>query len=350
MDNILLSIIIPVYNVEDYLHECLDSIFEQDLRDCEVICVDDESTDSSWEILQKYQDKYSSFLRIFRQTHGRQGAARNFGVKKARGEWIYFVDSDDYLTSDATSTIKQLVTKYSGIGMLLMDNIQTDGGKRLTFYPDELPLMSYSEYYEKFFTIKKFPNVVSTVGPTAYIINHKEWNNNNFYFEKNLSYEDALFLYRLVVKEGTIQIVHIDKPFYIARQHRAGSTTTDVSLQHYKDRLFIIEEAIRIFNTNGITSSIWFEPLISYYQWLILEASLKDKISELKKVASRSLLWKLRIGICNKDARKKWILAMLGVKTSSLYYTNKINSVERRLINRFFTMLDTYFPNWLIRE
>ena len=350
MNSILLSIIIPVYNVEDYLRECLDSIVSQDLTDCEIICINDGSTDNCANILLEYENNYFEKIRIIHQENMGLSEARNRGVSESYGEWLYFIDSDDICKPFAISTIKELITSYPNVGMIKMDNLQTDGGKRLTIHPKDLPLMTYSEFFEKCFTIHKIPKMVSSVSPCTYIIRRTEWENNHFSFDKGLRYEDAMFLYRLAVKKGTIQIVHIEEPFYAVRQNRVGSISTDVSMQHYVDRLFIIEESIMLFKEKGIRSSFWFEPLLSYFHWLIIEATENEMVEEFSRLASHELIQKLKIGICNKESRKKWILAMIGVKTSSLYYANTINGLERRLINRFFTMLDTHFPKWLIKE
>lgn len=89
------SIIIPVYNCEDYLRECLDSLKKQTLKDIEIICIDDESTDSSYEILQEYAKEDKRF-RVFQQKHSNAGNARNLGISKARGVYLLFLDSDDF--------------------------------------------------------------------------------------------------------------------------------------------------------------------------------------------------------------------------------------------------------------
>lgn len=92
----LVSVVIPVYNVEKYLRQCLDSVVNQTLKEIEIICVDDGSTDSSPQILEKYAAT-DARVKILTQSNKGQGAARNLGIKKASGEYIGFVDSDDYV-------------------------------------------------------------------------------------------------------------------------------------------------------------------------------------------------------------------------------------------------------------
>ena len=95
-EEVKISIIIPVYNVEKYLHECLDSIINQTFKDLEIICVDDGSTDKSSEILEEYEQKDKRFTVISQPNKG-VSAARNRGMQQAKGKYIMFVDSDDYV-------------------------------------------------------------------------------------------------------------------------------------------------------------------------------------------------------------------------------------------------------------
>ncbi|MBQ6140581.1 MAG: glycosyltransferase [Kiritimatiellae bacterium] len=94
------SVIIPVYNVEKYLGECLDSVLRQTFGNLEIICVDDGSTDSSPRILADYAAK-DSRIKVITQPNGGLSAARNAGMDAASGKYIYFLDSDDYITDDA---------------------------------------------------------------------------------------------------------------------------------------------------------------------------------------------------------------------------------------------------------
>lgn len=96
----LISIITPVYNTEKYLSECLDSIFSQTIKDFELICVDDGSTDNSLNILNNYQNKHKN-LKIISQKNGGPGVARNTGIDNALGKYICFWDSDDIFEPDA---------------------------------------------------------------------------------------------------------------------------------------------------------------------------------------------------------------------------------------------------------
>lgn len=98
----LISIIIPVYNSEKYLDRCLNSLLEQDYPNIEIILVDNGSSDGSLKICEKYKKKNKQ-IKVFQRIEGYQGAARNFGILKSSGEYLMFVDSDDYVTNNFCS-------------------------------------------------------------------------------------------------------------------------------------------------------------------------------------------------------------------------------------------------------
>ena len=99
------SIIVPVYNVEKYLRKCLDSLVNQTLKDIEIIVVNDGSPDNSQDIINEYVKKYPKIIKSFIVKNGGQGSARNFAIKEAKGEYILYVDSDDYIDLDMAETL-----------------------------------------------------------------------------------------------------------------------------------------------------------------------------------------------------------------------------------------------------
>ena len=100
-----ISVIIPIFNVEPYIHQCLESIAKQSLRELEIICIDDGSTDNSAKIVQEYVKRDARFKLISIENSG-PGIARNTGIKNATGKYIVFIDPDDWYPNDNTlSTI-----------------------------------------------------------------------------------------------------------------------------------------------------------------------------------------------------------------------------------------------------
>lgn len=110
--NIAVSIIIPIYNAETYLRECLDSAVSQTYRDIEIICVNDGSTDGTLEILNEYADNDSRVIVISKANEG-QSVARNTGIEAARGKYLYYCDSDDFVSPDLVETCVGKMDEHS---------------------------------------------------------------------------------------------------------------------------------------------------------------------------------------------------------------------------------------------
>lgn len=105
----MISIVVPVYKVRDYLPGCLDSILANDTSDCEIILVDDGSPDDSGAICDRYAQAHPDLIRVIHQANGGLGAARNTGVANAKGEWLFFIDSDDTIAPESLGVLKEAI-------------------------------------------------------------------------------------------------------------------------------------------------------------------------------------------------------------------------------------------------
>ena len=140
IENPKISVIIPVYNVEKYLRECLNSVINQTMEDIEIICVNDGSTDRSLDILKEYAAKDDRII-VINQTNGFVESARNNGLKIAGGEYIQFVDSDDYLELNACETAYKYALQYDADVVIFgyknfpeqVGNIKNKRGKGLKY-------------------------------------------------------------------------------------------------------------------------------------------------------------------------------------------------------------------------
>lgn len=126
-ENPLISVIIPVYNVEEYLEKCVDSVLQQDYDHLEILLIDDGSSDQSGKICDEYAQKDSRVL-VIHQKNGGVSCARNTGVANASGQYITFVDSDDYVSVDFVSFMYELICKHHAqISSCGAVNIQPSG-------------------------------------------------------------------------------------------------------------------------------------------------------------------------------------------------------------------------------
>ena len=182
------SIIIPIYNVAPYLRQCLDSVLKQDLSGCEVICVNDGSTDNSFLILEEYKKQYPQINLISQENKG-LSATRNAGIRAATGDYILFLDSDDWLEKDA---IRILQDNIGGEDMLCFngrryfeDDTQEAPDAGLT----ETNLTGW-DYYNKYALVSRkfhFVCVVLRLYRKQFLLD------NNLFFEEGIYHEDNLF-------------------------------------------------------------------------------------------------------------------------------------------------------------
>ena len=149
----LVSVIVPVYNMSKYLRQCLDSILSQTLKEIEIICVDDGSTDDSLEILSEIAVK-DSRVRVLQQENKGSGAARNYGIIEAKGEYIAFMDSDDWYPSDDVLEVlyklcKEFKVSIAGGSLVLWDNKIREASSNYVF--PSSGIMSYRDYQNPYF-------------------------------------------------------------------------------------------------------------------------------------------------------------------------------------------------------
>lgn len=182
------SIIIPVYNVESYLVQCLDSVLEQTLKDFEVICVNDGSTDNSLQILEKYASK-DERIKIINQENQGLSCARNSGIKEASGDYLFFLDSDDWIEPNTLEILSKSVSDEDFIAFNGRRFFEDGTVEELDEGVSELELTGW-DYYNKY-ALKPhkfhFVCVVLRLYKREFLLEH------NLFFEKGIYHEDNLF-------------------------------------------------------------------------------------------------------------------------------------------------------------
>lgn len=221
MSKVKVSVIVPVYNVEQYLEKCLESLANQTLKELEVLIINDGSPDNSQEIIDKYVKKYPNFQSFIKENGGLSDA-RNYGIKKATGEYIAFLDSDDYVTHNMYQEMYNKA-KSGNFDMVVCD---------LNYIYDDKIVRAYSNIESDTTDIKK---TMINFYPAAWNkIFKKKLFTNNIEFKKGVWFEDVEFIYRLMPYIKTIGV--IKEPFnqYVQRE---GSITSTVNrkIYHYID-------------------------------------------------------------------------------------------------------------------
>ena len=242
MENQLISIVVPVYNVEEYLKQCLDSILEQTYRNWELILVNDGSTDSSGLICQEYAEK-DARIRYFEKENGGLSDARNYGIEQAQGEYLTFVDSDDFLDVSHLSILyNALVNNDADISIANYVNYQTSTA---TFY-----LHTFGEYYEKNYTSEELIDDLSILErndlsfSTIWGSLYKKSVFSFLRFPKGVIGEDVALIYKIYTQVD--KIVYVHKDTYIYRENDSGISKSKIyplvtaQLNHVAERLALL--------------------------------------------------------------------------------------------------------------
>ena len=213
------SIVIPVYNGERFLKQCLDSVLKQTYTNLEVICVNDGSKDNSLSILNKIKELDQRVIVISQENQGMSGA-RNSGIKVATGEYISFVDCDDFIDKYMIENLVCIAEKANA--EIAIANI-------LLFYEDTLSISSFRDeplYYslrETCFSINQAPDMIKHIGVWDRIFKREFIEQNNFKFIDGVTYEDAAFCIETEIRAK--RIVLTPEHLYFYRKNAGGSVT-----------------------------------------------------------------------------------------------------------------------------
>ena len=235
-----ISVIIPVYNVEPYLRECLDSVVNQTLRDIEIICVNDGSTDNSGAILAEYKVRDKRIIVIMQENRG-LSAARNVGIDAAKGKYIYFIDSDDYIDLDALEVLYNRAEELQ-VDVLCFDFSRFDDQSREIIF--RLPQREYAEVRTGCALMAAMrDDGVYWVGVWVFFISRKLLKRCNLRFYEGIIYEDNLFIAQLLLQAR--RTAHIQKEFYHWRLRPQSILTTPPSATNVVSFAITIYEMLK---------------------------------------------------------------------------------------------------------
>lgn len=222
-NDIKVSVIIPVYNVENYLRQNLQSVADQTLGDIEIICVDDGSTDSSYSIIEEFAEKDSRFIPV-KQENGGAGAARNNGLRRARGKYLSFLDSDDFfdptMLEEAYNKAEETKADFVVFGsdQYYEDTNAFKSVSWVVRYP-ELP--PYQPFGRRAMTDNIFKVFVGWAWDKLY---NREWVlANDLWFQEQRTSNDMLFVFSAVAIAK--RIAYVEKGKVLAHQRRNNKSS-----------------------------------------------------------------------------------------------------------------------------
>ena len=238
------SVIVPFHNVEKYISKCLTSLIYQSLEDIEIICINDASTDNSKNIVQQYLENDKRIILLNVDNVSGQSYARNLGMEIASGEYIGFVDSDDWVELDM---FEKMYNKAKSVDSdITMCQAQLYDDKEQTFYTnDYYSLKSIEKYGDKVFTPEETKDEILNINVVLWnkIYKREFLQNTLVKFQNGYIYEDLPFFFEIYLKAQRINILW-EAPYYY-RQNRQFSTMQNSDKKVY-DRIPMVERTYNV--------------------------------------------------------------------------------------------------------
>ena len=265
MDNIKVSVIVPIYNVEKYLEKCINSLLSQTLEDIQIILVNDGSKDNSGNIAKEYEKNNKNRIIYVEKENGGLSDARNYGLKYATSDFIAFLDSDDYIEKNAYEEMYNKAIEENA------DYVECDF---IWEFPNKIRV-------DKQYPYKNKKEMLSFVRVVAWnkLIKRQLITDNNLEFPKGLRYEDIEFTYKLIPFVN--KFAYVDKPF-IHYVQREGSIA-NVQNERTAEIFTVLDNVIEFYKENNIYDEYRDELEYNYARYLLCSSlkrmcKIKDKI------------------------------------------------------------------------
>ena len=263
------SVIVPVYNTERYLQRCLDSLVHQTLEELEIILVDDGSTDNSLQIMKEYEAKYQDRVKVYTKENGGQGSARNIGILRSQGDYIGFVDSDDYV--DLTMFASMYQVAKLGQNDLVECNYYylCEEGKRTKEYKTRGDIRQFKDQKDMF--------INPQVSPCNKLYRREVLMQADVNFPEGIIYEDTGFYIKT--------IPFIKKEYY--RKERfyyyflRGSSTMNANKSKRVGDIFpVLKDVLEFYKKYGYYEA--YQRELEYFCVKILLCSSLSRIGRIK--------------------------------------------------------------------
>lgn len=293
----LISVIIPVYNVEDYLCECVDSVINQTYKNLEIILVDDGSTDSSGKICDDYAEK-DERISVIHQKNGGLSAARNAGLSKSNGEYIYFLDSDDYVADNTLETLITIAEKDNS-DIVFFDAVSFADTPDFTVKQNYIRKKKYKtdSGYSVFSLLTKNKDFHSAV-PLLFL-KKDLLKSNKISFIPDILYEDMVFTYQVFCFAKIVS--QCDKAVYY-RRYRKNSIMTSAKKEKNFHSWIKVCKANTKFTFDTFGSDIPFECCQYLSRCAFSVFNVYEKLCKADRKACRNELEIFKRYIIENDA------------------------------------------------
>lgn len=240
-----ISLIIPAFNVENYIYECLNSLIEQNNKELEFIVINDGSNDNTVKIVDDFFKEYDLFnnknWKLINQENKGLSITRNNGIKHAQGEFLFFLDADDILANNALVTLLDILNQNKSIEMIIftadcfgLGSAEEISSKNQYYARNEVKEGIYTgvEFYKGCTNVKKF-----VASACLYIVKKEIILNNGILFYPNIIHEDELFTRRLLI--NITSVLFIRQTLYLRRIREGSITTSPIKLSKVNSYMII---------------------------------------------------------------------------------------------------------------
>ncbi|MBC2581550.1 glycosyltransferase [Clostridium sp. DJ247] len=305
------SIIVPIYNVMQYLEQCLDSILLTDFQDYEIICVNDGSTDKSLDILNRYHEKYREKIKIINKKNGGLSDARNVGIENAKGKYIGFVDSDDWIKRDMFKKMYE-VAESGNFDIVICPYVEVYDkyNKIIMDKADKYQLLHEPPVWNKLFRRDLF-------------------NEYNIRFSKNLWYEDNEVTYKMLLVAK--KVTFINEPMYYYRKNRKGSIMNSQKSNKIYDIYLIGDKLYNFHNQLEYRNCQLMQIEYLFIKNVFMRQFKKIIKYELPKLSSVKTMLKKHLNYLNEKF-PNWINNKLFIEDCEGYFKNKLGKNYIRII------------------
>lgn len=248
MNEEMISVIVPVYNVEKYVEKCLESLLQQTYADIEIICIDDKSTDNSAQICERIGKEDARVRLIKRKQNTGLASVRNLGLKEAAGEYVVFVDSDDWVTPDYLETLYQLLTEHEADiaqGSYVRTAIELGEESLKSGAVKTVCMTGRSALCRMFSAPMTHPDVEYTIVPNKL---YRKSLLEGISFPEGKIFEDQYFSALCFLK--CRKVAATDKKIYFYRKNPQGTTMQKYSIR-FLDEIELHERLIKHFEGEG---------------------------------------------------------------------------------------------------
>lgn len=249
-EKVIFSVIIPVYNVEEYIEQCIDSILVQSYQNWEIILVDDGSTDRSGQICKNYAHK-DNRIKVFTKKNTGQADSRNYGVCQACGDYFLFVDSDDYIAPDTLEVLCKVIHQNEMVDVVLSEGMYSVYGQKT-----ELCKYWDSSEYEGMSgrdTLLRTMKTASNWSPCGKCYKLSYWKERGFSFKTGILAEDFELIDKTVLEATCVFMI---PAFYYYRRLRPNSTMTKKNKKLHHDELLNILSWEKYFKEHEIDEEL----------------------------------------------------------------------------------------------